>query len=121
MTEIVLLSKEQFDGHVGENFRFSPAVVAADTDEASEQPIEAAEAELTLEEIDELPAHSPDGKPPARTPFALLFRGPDSPILNQGNWRVEGTGGAGSPAGEIFIVPLGPDGQGGVRYEAVFN
>jgi uncharacterized protein DUF6916 len=54
---------------------------------------------------------------PRQQPFSAYFRGPYPPVLPQRIYRVEhdqlGTL-------EIFLVPIGPDGQG-MRYEAVFN
>jgi hypothetical protein len=51
-----------------------------------------------------------------RVPFALLFHGPQTPILPQRIYRLEhdalGTF-------DLFLVPLGPDARG-MRYEAVF-
>ena len=52
-----------------------------------------------------------------RTPFSLLFRGPQQPVLPQKIYPL-----AHERLGrlEIFIVPLGPEGSG-MRYEAVFT
>ena len=52
-----------------------------------------------------------------RTPFALLFRGPSSPVLAQGIRRLR----APPPLGmlDLFLVPVGPS-DGDMRYEAVF-
>lgn len=54
---------------------------------------------------------------PRKQPFSLYFRGPRQPVLPQQIYRLEhdrmGTM-------EIFLVPVGPDGQG-MGYEAVFN
>jgi hypothetical protein len=52
-----------------------------------------------------------------RTPFSLLFRGPRQPVLPQKIYPLDH-----NRLGrlEIFIVPLGPDGEG-MRYEAVFT
>ena len=51
--------------------------------------------------------------------FELTFRGPASPILPQGIYRLTRA----DDAWELFIVPLGPpkDGQGGTSYEVIFN
>jgi hypothetical protein len=55
---------------------------------------------------------------PRVEPFALEFAGPPEPRLEQRIYVLEhetlGTV-------EIFLVPLGFDPAGGVRYEAVFN
>jgi hypothetical protein len=54
---------------------------------------------------------------PRSEPFSVFFRGPRNSILPQRIYRTEhehlGTL-------EIFLVPVGPDGQG-MGYEAVFN
>jgi hypothetical protein len=49
--------------------------------------------------------------------FSLLFRGPMAPVLPQRIYRLDH-----NSLGrlEIFLVPLGPDGEG-MQYEAVFN
>ncbi|MCP5149890.1 MAG: hypothetical protein H6983_20365 [Ectothiorhodospiraceae bacterium] len=63
-------------------------------------------------------AHGRDaGDAPGRTPFALLFRGPSSPVLAQGIRRLR----APPPLGmlDLFLVPVGPS-DGAMRYEAVF-
>lgn len=60
------------------------------------------------------------GEGAARQPFSLLYRGPAAPILEQGIYRL-----AHGELGELelFLVPLGPDREGGdaILYEAVFN
>jgi hypothetical protein len=53
----------------------------------------------------------------SRTPFSLVFRGPDEPIYPQKTYRFEHEE---IGAHDIFIVPVGPD-TDGMRYEAVFN
>jgi hypothetical protein len=55
---------------------------------------------------------------PRVEPFALEFAGPAQPQLEQGIYRLEHET-LGSM--EIFLVPIGFDPAGGVRYEAVFN
>ena len=52
-----------------------------------------------------------------RRSFSLVFVGPESPALDQGNWRLEHQAFDGL---ELFLVPIGP-GPGGARYEAVFT
>ena len=52
-----------------------------------------------------------------RVPFSLLFRGPPRPVLPQRIYRMEH---ADLGAFDLFIVPIGPDGEG-MRYEAVFS
>jgi hypothetical protein len=54
---------------------------------------------------------------PRTAAFALLFHGPVAVVLPQATYRLET---ADLAAFELFIVPLGPDGQG-MRYEAIFN
>ncbi len=53
----------------------------------------------------------------ARSPFSAEFRGPESPILEQRIYRLEGP-----PLGELelFLVPIGPDSKG-MLYEAIFT
>ena len=51
-----------------------------------------------------------------RAPFSLVFRGPRDRVLPQRIYRL-----AHAEMGEfeLFLVPIGPDGEG-MRYEAVF-
>jgi hypothetical protein len=49
--------------------------------------------------------------------FSVVFRGPRQPVVEQATHRIEVDG---APAMELFLVPLGPDGEG-MLYEAVFN
>lgn len=53
-----------------------------------------------------------------RQPFALLFKGPPSPVLPQNTYRVTHRGGA-EPL-DIFLVPVSADASG-TCYEAVFS
>ena len=55
---------------------------------------------------------------PRIEPFALEFAGPAQPQLEQRIYRLEHEK-LGSI--EIFLVPIGFDPAGGLRYEAVFN
>ncbi|MEM1055573.1 MAG: hypothetical protein AAGI52_08595 [Bacteroidota bacterium] len=101
MTDPTLAS---FEPHVGSDFRVR----------VDEPPFEA----LTLVSAESLPAHpGPNGEAPPREPFALLFAGPAEPALVQQIVPL-----AHDEAGEhdLFLVPLGPDGDGRQRYEAVF-
>jgi hypothetical protein len=52
-----------------------------------------------------------------REPFSLIMRGPVSPALPQRTYPVthQSLGRL-----EIFLVPIGPDGEG-MRYEAIFS
>lgn len=52
-----------------------------------------------------------------REPFALLFRGPMTPVLTQRIYPIEFSG---LGVVEIFIVPIGPD-SGFMQYEAIFT
>lgn len=54
---------------------------------------------------------------PRPQPFSAYFRGPYPPVLPQMIYKVEHDR---LGALELFLVPIGPDGQG-MRYEAVFN
>jgi hypothetical protein len=70
---------------------------------------------LRLVEVRSL-GHQPQA--PRVDPFALEFSGPSEPVLEQRIYRL------GHPALgelEIFLVPVGLDPAGGLRYEAVFN
>ena len=55
--------------------------------------------------------------PRGRRAFSLVFRGPKDPVLPQRVYPIE-NGAMGRL--EMFIVPIGPDGEG-MRYEAVFT
>ncbi|MGH8564406.1 MAG: DUF6916 family protein [Gammaproteobacteria bacterium] len=52
-----------------------------------------------------------------RDPYSLVFRGPPAPILPQRIYRLRH-----HQMGdlELFLVPIGPDGEG-MRYEAIFT
>jgi len=75
-----------------------------------------AAAPLALELV-EATAGKPSSVGSRRTPFSLLFRGPHQPVLPQKIYAL-----AHERLGrlEIFIVPLGLDGEG-MRYEAIFT
>ena len=57
---------------------------------------------------------------PRPEPFSLEFSGPDTPVLPQAIYPLEHPG---LGRLELFLVPLGPDRNGGagMLYEAVFN
>ena len=57
------------------------------------------------------------GVPGGRTPFSLLFQGPEGPHLPQRTWTLQH---AVLGRLDIFLVPLGPV-QGRMRYEAIFS
>jgi hypothetical protein len=69
---------------------------------------------LTLIEVTVLGGDTASAR---RQPFSLLFRGPRVPLLPQRIHRLEHERMGGL---ELFIVPLGPDGDG-LRYEAIFT
>jgi hypothetical protein len=60
---------------------------------------------------------SPGRTESQREPFALLLRGPKSPVLSQQMYPIDFQG---LGTLEIFIVPLGPD-ESGMQYEAIFT
>lgn len=73
------------------------------------------DGELPLELIEARTLKSPSPRP--TSPFALLFRGPQRPVLPQGTYPLaHGTLGR----LELFMVPIGPDAVG-MRYEIIFN
>ena len=55
--------------------------------------------------------------PVPRPPFHLVFRGPQAPLLDQ---RIHALSHPALGALEIFLVPIGPNGEGQC-YEAVFG
>jgi hypothetical protein len=75
----------------------------------------ATSATLTLVEVTVLGGEG--GASARRQPFSLLFRGPRVPLLPQRIYRLEHER---MGALDLFIVPLGPDGDG-LRYEAIFT
>ncbi|MDX6512147.1 MAG: hypothetical protein QOE36_1651 [Gaiellaceae bacterium] len=97
MTALEDFTAATFSPHVGEVFRLHADAVVLDVE---------------LINVDELGESSP-----GRAPFSLLFRGPAEPILPQRIYRFEH-----DAIGEfdIFIVPIGFDETGGLRYEVVF-
>jgi hypothetical protein len=58
------------------------------------------------------------GSGSSRHPFSLIFLGPGRFVLPQQTYRLEH-----DAPGELdlFLVPIGPAGEGGMRYEAVFS
>jgi hypothetical protein len=74
--------------------------------------------EVELIEATALPPGSARVEEPSRrAPFSLLFRGPTTPWVPQGIYRLENEK---FGALEFFLVPIGPD-EKGMRYEAIFN
>ena len=67
--------------------------------------------------LDEVTAYGGQPGAPRSDPFTLVFSG-DGPVLDQRTYRLEH---AVLGALEIFLVPIGQDADGRVRYEAVFN
>jgi hypothetical protein len=55
---------------------------------------------------------------PRKDPFAILFSGPKTPILPQKIYRMSH---AAIGDFELFIVPVGPNKDGLMQYEAIFN
>jgi hypothetical protein len=95
------LTVVDFKSRVGETFRAAAPGSTVD---------------LVLAEVTDLAGRF-QGDGSRRTPFSLIFRGPVQPFLPQQIYPLDN-----DVLGrlEIFLVPLGPDGQG-MRYEAVFN
>ena len=79
--------------------------------------VEAPEPELHLE-LTEVRALGHQPRAPRPDPFALTFTGPPDRALRQQTYRL-----AHPVLGEleIFLVPIGPDAEGRLTYEAVFN
>ena len=95
------LTPSSFEEHLGTRFRIHFG---------GEAPLEA--------ELFQVARHEEhDG--PRKQPFSIFLRTPGEarPLLPQAIYRVEHER---MGAMEIFLVPVGPDGQG-MRYEAVFN
>ena len=67
--------------------------------------------------LDEVSRLSPDANSPRPDPFSLVFSGPP-PIMEQRTYALSHP--TLGPI-DIFLVPIGVDGEGRVRYEAVFN
>jgi hypothetical protein len=94
-----------FSGRVGEAF-----AIRLSADRA--MPVELVEARPLGTDVGPAAA---GGHP--RVPFALLFRGPLTPVLPQRIYRLEHDV-LGSY--DLFLVPIGPDG-GGMGYEVIFT
>lgn len=93
------LTPASFEAHLGTPFRIH---------HGGASPLEVV--------LTEVRRHEPHPGPRAE-PFSAFFRGPRNSILPQRIYQVEHDG---LGALEIFLVPIGPDGQG-MAYEAVFN
>jgi hypothetical protein len=72
---------------------------------------------LDLELVSVPPAPTHPGDAHRRTPFSIVFRGPQEPVLPQRIYRLENES---LGPFELFIVPIGP-GESGMQYEAVFG
>ncbi len=92
---------ETFAGREGETFS-----VALDD----------ARLDLTLAAVERMPEGW--GRTDAREPFSVLFDGPLERVLPQRTWPLEH---ADLGRLEIFLVPLGPEGEATMRYQAVFT
>jgi hypothetical protein len=73
---------------------------------------------LELELIEVAKLGNPPKDPQQRHAFSILFSGPNQPVLPQQIYRLEHRA---MGMLDIFLVPLGPDGTGGLGYEAVFT
>ena len=72
---------------------------------------------LELELIEVAEAGAAPENPQYRQAFSVVFVGPAQPILGQRIYRVEHEA---MGALDLFLVPLGPDRAGRMRYETVF-
>jgi len=70
------------------------------------------DVELVLTEVDEK-----DTGNDKLEAFVLLFEGPTTPALAQGNWPLSRD----DKRFDMFLVPIGPQPSGNPGYEAVFN
>lgn len=96
------LRREDFAAQLGTEFRLAASGVP--------------EIGLQLAEARDITSNR-EAAGPKRAPFALLFRGPRSPILPQ---RIYPLVHPEMGRLEIFLVPIGEDASG-VLYEAIFN
>ena len=98
-----LLSIDSFDGRVGESFRLSPPGMSS--------------IETRLVAVTPAVGASDAARRGLRTPFSLTFRAPNGPPLPQRIYTLDHDA---MGALELFLVPIGPDGEG-MCYEAVFT
>ena len=98
-------SREEFAAHVGEVFSISPD--------------ENAGIDLTLTEVVGVgPKTTQEALDAGRAaPFSAVFRGPPEPLLPQATHRLSH---AKLGDFDLFLVPIGPDGDG-IGYEAAFS
>ena len=103
---MVELVSDTFAGHVGEKFEVTPQ---------GGQPFE-----TVLSSCDETRYgdHAYWREAIDRVPFSLVFVAPGGELVQQQTFGLR-------PAVlgdfELFLVPLGPDGKGGMTYEAVIS
>jgi hypothetical protein len=95
---------EDFLPHVGTDFRLATPAGATITARLS-----------TAVPLADHRRETPVG---SRAPFSLVFLAPPEPILPQGTWTVLHPE---MPEVAYFFVPLGPDEEGLMRYQAIFN
>ena len=73
---------------------------------------------FTLELIEVSPLGSAPADTMLRRAFSVIFRGPAEPVLLQQIYHLTH---AEMDDLTLFLVPIGPDRTGGIRYEAVFT
>ena len=98
------INAESFSQHLKETF----------TIRSSEDPEDALEAELA--EVVAMGAEKP-GKAGRKQAFSVLLRTSSEVVLEQRIYRVEHPH---MGKLDLFLVPVGPDKEGGMCYEAVF-
>lgn len=98
------LTHEALTEHVGSLFSLDPS-----------ERIEGAEP-LTLELV-EVFAHEQSTRN-QRVPFSAVFYGPEEPFLPQSIYPLQHA--AFGPF-DLFLVPIGPGGEGKMAYEAIFT
>jgi len=102
MTNLNTITLEDFEPCLGQTFLVTP------------ENAEGLELELTQVK----PLGDAGPKAGVRQPFSLLFRGPLEPVLAQQQYPIEN-----STLGDLslFLVPIGPDENGSMLYDATFN
>jgi hypothetical protein len=102
----VELRSDTFAPHVGDTFQLTPP---------EGEPFEAV---LTECEVTRYGDHEKWLESIGRVPFSLVFRAPGGELVPQANFELRHDG-LGDFA--LFLVPLGPGPEGGMRYEAVVS
>ncbi|HYF72200.1 MAG TPA: hypothetical protein VD864_05235 [Nocardioides sp.] len=110
MTGLEWLTYDRFAAHLGEAFDVG---------------VEGGSATVPMVLAEATESDEPGGPGPAgqqRMQFSLVFRGPLTPLLPQGTYRLHH---AEMGDLDLFLVPLGPIGSdgpdgGAMRYEAAF-